>query len=98
MPVFEFTATISPGQRHDWWTGGGGWYSANNKPQLDAYPIPTFPEGINYTGIKVPLWYGDFGCQLETTNFLGNDLYTYYVSVINKGSDIAQYRMRVWVP
>jgi hypothetical protein len=98
MAIFEFSATISPGQRHDWWTGGGGWYVHDHRPQLDAHSVPTFPEGISYTGIQVPLWYGDFSCQLESTDFFGNDFYTYYVSVVNKGADTTMYHMRVWVP
>lgn len=98
MPIFEVSATIDPGQRHKWWTGGGGWYRRDNKPQLDAYPVPTFPEGIGYSGIKVPLWYGDFRCQLESTDYAGTDIYLYYVTVKNEGTKPTMYNMRVWVP
>ena len=56
------------------------------------------PEGISYTGIGVPLTYGEFTCKLESTDWFGNDLYTYYVSVKNNGSETAMYHMRVWVP
>ena len=100
MAIHEFTATISPGQTHRWWFGGGwnGWYTDSHKPQLDAYPVPTFPEGISFTGIKVPLWYGDFSCQVEYSDFLGTTWYTYYMTVKNIGSAPAMYRARVWVP
>lgn len=98
MPVFEFTSTLSPGYSTRWWTGGNGWYAHDHRPQLDAHPVPTFPEGVSYTGVKVPFWYGDFGCQVEDTDFFGNDHYTYYVTVRNEGAEPAQYHMRVWVP
>jgi hypothetical protein len=98
MPVFEFTSTLSPGYSTRWWTGGNGWYAHDHRPQLDAHPVPTFPEGVSYTGVKVPFWYGDFGSQVEDTDFFGNDHYTYYVTVRNEGAEPAQYHMRVWVP
>ena len=98
MPAFEWTATISAGQTHRWWTGGNGFYKHNQTPQLDAHAIPTFPEGIAFTGLDVPLSYGEFACKLESSDFLGNDLYTYYVTVKNIGSETAMYHMRVWYP
>jgi hypothetical protein len=98
MPVFEYGSTLSAGVTTRWWTGGGGWYPHDAKPQLDAHPVPTFPEGVSYTGIGVPLWYGDFTCKLESSDFLGNDLYTYFVTVRNDGADTCAYHMRVWVP
>ncbi len=98
MPVFEWAATISAGQTHRWWTGGNGFYRHDQMPQLDAHAVPTFPEGIAFTGIGVPLSYGDFTSKLESTDFFGNDFYTYYVTVKNIGSETALYHMRVWVP
>jgi|SRR5215208_4137649 len=98
MPVFEYASTISPGQSHPWWVGGNGWFLHDHLPQLDAHAVPTFPEGVSYTGIKVPLWYGDFGCQVEYTDFVGTTLYTYFVTVRNDGPEPAMYHMRVWVP
>lgn len=95
MAVYEFGATIAPGWWNRWWTNV---YAHNEMPQLDAHPVPTFPEGISYTGLGALLWYGDFGCRLLSTDFLGNDAYEYYVTVRNDGSETCQYHMRVWVP
>ena len=83
MPVFQFNSTINPGQTHYWWTGGNGWYTQGNKPQLDAYPINP----------GSPLVYKDFSCKLED-----NGLLTYYLTVTNTGPYPVSYRMRVWVP
>jgi hypothetical protein len=98
VSVFEYGGTLSAGGAVRWWTGGNGWYKHDNRPQLDAHPVPTFPEGIAYTGIGVPLWYGDFTCKLESSDFLGHDLYTYFVTIRNDGTDTCEYHMRVWVP
>lgn len=98
VPLFRYSATISPGQSHRWWTAGNGWYARDQTPQLDAQPQPTFPEGISYTGVRVPLWYGDFASQLDTSDFLGNDIYMYFVTVRNDGVEPCMYHMRVWVP
>lgn len=95
MAVYEWSATLAPGQTHRWWTNS---YAPDSKPQLDAYPVPTFPEGVAYTGLNARLWYGDFACRLISTDFLGNDRYEYYVTVRNDGTETCQYKMRVWVP
>jgi hypothetical protein len=98
MPVFEYEGTLSPGYSAQWWTGGNGWYRHDHTPQLDAHAILTIPEGTPYTGLKVPLWYGDFVCKLEDTDSSGNALYTYFVTVKNQGVEPTRYHMRVWVP
>jgi len=83
MPVFEFNATINPGQSQRWWTGGSGWYKLSNKPQLDAYPVNPGAE----------LVYKDFACKLEDDGYL-----SYFVTVVNNGPYPVNYKMRVWVP
>jgi hypothetical protein len=98
MPLFQYTATLSAGQSARWWTGGNGWYIRDQTPQLDAQPQPTFPDGVTYTGRRVPLWYGDFTWQLDNSDFVGHDFDTYFVTVRNDGVEPCQYQMRVWVP
>ncbi|MDH5791894.1 MAG: hypothetical protein OEZ44_06875 [Candidatus Bathyarchaeota archaeon] len=83
MAIFTYDATLNPGQTHDWWTGGSGWYKYYHKPQLDAYPVNP--------GSKLIYW--NCKCKLES-----NGLYTYYVSVKNEGPYPVSYKMRVWVP
>jgi len=95
MAIYEFSATIAPGQTQYWWTNV---YQKTDKPQLDAYPVPTFPEGVNYTGVGARLWYGDFACKLLSTDFAGNDAYEYYVTVRNDSTETCLFNMRVWVP
>ena len=95
MAIYEFAATLAPGQTAHWWTNA---YKRDHKPQLDAYPVPTFPEGVTYTGMGARLWYGDFACRLLSTDFVGNDAYEYYVTVRNDGTETCLYNMRVWVP
>ena len=95
MPVFEFAATLAPGQTHHWWTNV---YGRDDKPQLDAFPVPTFPEGITYTGIGARLWYGDFACSMLSIDEHFNGAYEYYVTVRNDGIETCLYNMRVWVP
>jgi hypothetical protein len=92
MAIYQFAATIAPGQTHYWWTNA---YNNTDKPQLDAYPLWTFPEGITYTGAGARLWYGDFACKL-----MPNDVgaLEYYVTVRNDGTETCLYNMRVWVP
>jgi hypothetical protein len=98
MPVFEYTATIGAGQATRWWTGGGGWYTHDQRPQMDAHAIATFPEGITYTGLHVPIWYGDFTNYIDSTDWLDHDLYVHEMSVRNDGAETAMYHFRVWVP
>jgi hypothetical protein len=97
MTIHEFSATIAPGQTQYWWTNV---YRGTDKPQLDAYPIPTFPEGVSYTGIGARLWYGDFACKLLSSDFTNsaNDAYEYYVTVRNDSTETCLYHMRVWIP
>jgi hypothetical protein len=38
------------------------------------------------------------GPLVDRADFLGNDVYEYYVTVRNDGSETCQYHMRVWVP
>jgi hypothetical protein len=83
MAIFVFNGTINPGQSQRWWTGGSGWYTLGNKPQLDAYPLNPGSE----------LLYKDFACKLENDGHL-----TYYVTVVNNGLFAVNYQMRVWVP
>jgi hypothetical protein len=83
MPIFEYNGTINPGAAQTWWTTGSGWYTVNNKPQLDAYPLNPGSELI----------YKDFGCSMNDDGTL-----TYYVTVVNVGSYVVNYKMRVWVP
>jgi hypothetical protein len=95
VALHKFSATISPGQSHHWWTAP---YSKNLVPQIDAHPVPTFPEGVPYTGFGARLWYGDFACRLDGTDWFGNDTYMYFVTVRNDGTETCIYEMRVWVP
>jgi hypothetical protein len=98
MALFRYSGTISPGQVVRWWVGGNGWFTSDQTPQLDAQPQPTFPEGVSYTGLRVPLWYGDFTSRCDFTDFLGTTFWTYLMSVRNDGVEPCAYDFRVWVP
>src|SRR5690348_3406819 len=94
-PMSEGQGVLAPGQSAYW--SSTGW-RRDQAPQMDARVTPTFPEGVTYTGIGQPFWYGDFRSQLESTDFLGNDVYTYFWTVRNDGTDTAAYVARIWWP